>query len=152
MLNRRELIGLSVAACTLSGLPVSFAFSRASHRPDICIVDNTLKGSGEMADAFAQASQSVLFYREEPGGLWMHTIEPSLRRRARSIAGFTSAESLFCLQYLTRDYGLSLTAHIVGRGVLNGFNQTDAELLDLRDPKYNDKPSAVTWLLVPTRG
>jgi hypothetical protein len=37
--------------------------------------------------------------------VWMHELEPRLRTGTLTIMGRTSAATLFCLDYLARDYG-----------------------------------------------
>lgn len=42
----------------------------------------------------------------DPGGPWMRTIEPRLRRGPVALAGLTPGPALFCIEFLARDYGL----------------------------------------------
>ena len=151
MLSRRQLIRNGVAASALSGLPVLKAFSAPLPRC-IAIVDTQLQGAGEFSALYGPASSALHPFASDPGQLWMRVIEPALRRRPVSIAGFTSAPTLFCLQFLTRDYGLVLTGHVKGAGELAAAGNREDELLDLRDPYFRDRAAGFTWRLVPQRG
>ena len=96
-----------------------FARSRAVGRPTVrvpsvaqlVIVDRALpEASAFAAHAIAAGHDTRLFDRDV-GALWMNEIEPRLRSGPVAIAGLTGAATLFCLDFLARDYG----AHVVQR-------------------------------------
>jgi len=152
MLSRRALIGNLCVTSALSGLPISAAFAAPSWRPMVAIVDKLLPGAPDMAARYRGARTEVQQFAGDPGKLWLQTIEPQLRAEPAAIAGYTSASTLFCLQYLARDYGLALKAHAQGVGELDAMAGSKSELLDLRDSTYSDRRAAYSWLLAPIRG
>jgi hypothetical protein len=151
MLNRRELLRNGLAASALGGLPLASAIAFPM-RPSIWIVDTRLAGAAETATAVSAGAFPLLRFDSDPGSLWMREIEPALRAGPTRIAGFTSAPTLFCLQYLARDYGLILAGHAVGAALPQAVIHNQRALIDLRDPRYADPAAAHTWLLEPQRG
>ena len=152
MLSRRALIRNMAVSSALSGLPIGVVFAAPSLRPAACVVDRLLPGSTEMSARFKGEPTAVHLFSGDPGKLWLQTIEPQLRAKPAVIAGYTSSSTLFCLQYLARDYGLTLKAHAKGVVEFDSIDGRESDLLDLRDPKYNDQRAAYTWLLAPIRG
>jgi hypothetical protein len=151
MLSRRQLIRNGVAASALSGLPILKAFTAPLPRC-IAIVDTELQGGDEFSALYRPVASSLHAFASDPGQLWMQVIEPALRRRPAAITGFTSASTLFCLQFLTRDYGLVLTGHVKGAGELAAVDYRQHALLDLQDPYFRDRAAGFAWRLVPQRG
>ena len=149
MLSRRKLIGDVCLTSVITALPIGIAFTAPSVRPAACIVDRRLPGSAKMSARFSWEAAAGHLFADDPGELWMSTLQPGLRNHPAAIAGFTSAPTLFCLQYLTRDYGLTLKAHAKGAVALDTIGAWESELLDLHDPRYNDPRAAYTWLLAP---
>lgn len=152
MLSRRAVIKNLCVTSAYSSLPIRAVFAAPSPRPAICIVDRLLPGSNEMSDRYELRPTTVHIFAGDPGKLWLQTIEPLLRTKPVAISGYTSASTLFCLQYLARDYGLSLSAHASGGVAIDLIASGESDLLDLRDPKYNGRLAAHSWLLAPKRG
>jgi len=151
MLNRRELLRHGLAVSALSGVPVSVAFCVSSVPPDAGLIDRRLPGAVEMTRRLRQSTDHLHFFSGDPGVLWMNTIEPALRTEPMTIAGFTSAPTLFCLQYLARDYGLILETQAIGVGDSVVTNEWQSGLLDLRDLPLSDPGIPLTWVLAPKR-
>jgi hypothetical protein len=152
MLSRRELIGSAVAASALSGLPTGIGATVSKDGTATCIVDRALQGSTEMIARFDGERLPVHVFSGDPGGVWMHRLEPLLRRHAVTIAGYTSASTLFCLQYLSRDYGLALKAYADGARALGAFADGESDIADLIDSRSRHQRGPMTWLLAPRRG
>jgi hypothetical protein len=117
MVNRRSFVAGSAALAALTAAP--FARSRAAGArtesapsgAQLVIVDRALpEASAFAAEAIAAGHDTRLFDRDV-GALWMNEIEPRLRVGPVAIAGFTGPATLFCLDFLARDYG----AHVVQR-------------------------------------
>jgi hypothetical protein len=152
MLSRRALIRNMCVTSAFSGLPLGAAFAAPGLRPAVGIVDSLLPGATEMSARFKGEPTAVHLFASDPGKLWLQIIEPQLRANPAAIAGYTSASTLFCLQYLARDYGLTLKGHAKGVLEFESISGRKSDLLDLRDPKYSDRLAAYTWLLAPIRG
>jgi hypothetical protein len=151
-LSRRALIENLLIASAVSALPARVAGAARSIHPAVAVVDKTLTGSADMSAAFNRMQSEVYLFEGDPGALWMHRLEPGLRRQPIVIAGYTSAPTLFCLQYLARDYGLELTADINRAASFDANPASRLDLLDLRDPQLRNQLAASTWLLAPQRG
>ena len=151
MLNRRELLRNGITVSVLNGLPIGITHSV----PPVCsaagVIDRRLTGAIEMTRRLRQSTDHLHFFSGDPGLLWMNTIEPALRTEPMRIAGFTSAPTLFCLQYLARDYGLILETQAIGVGDSVVTNEWQSGLLDLRDLPLNDPGIPLTWVLAPKR-
>jgi len=152
MLNRRELLRSGLAASALSGIPISVALAAPSFRPASFLVDSQLPDAAAMSAQPFRIPTTVQFFVGDPGQLWMNTIEPVLRVNPVVIAGYTSAPTLFCLQYLTRDYGLMLEACVTGARSLDAITERQSQLVDLRDARFSDPRAAYTWVLAPRKG
>jgi hypothetical protein len=150
-MQRRTFIGGLVIAPVVSGLPGSRVLAAETQRATLAIVDRNLEDASFMADRLVHESARLHTFAGDPGRLWMDTLEPELRRMPVSIAGYTSGATLFCLQYLTRDYGLELQWPAVTLEPQAAFDG-QAGLVDLRDSGYENSRAAVTWLLAPKRG
>jgi hypothetical protein len=100
----------SVLAAVIQGPPDSGSRSTALELTGLraFVVDAELSAGREFGTVAARAGLPVRVIRSDPGGFWMHELEPAWRRAPSAIAGFTSAPTLFCLQMLARTYGLDL--------------------------------------------
>ena len=110
MVDRRAFLTGSVAfAATLANWPARGAASALTSTvlgtPSVAIVDRRLAGGDALAaDARAQGLRVVEF-SGDVAGVWMRELEPRLRAGPLTIVGHTSAATLFCLDFLARDYG-----------------------------------------------
>jgi len=119
MADRRAFIqgGVSLVALTALPLPVVLAGSMAPfsadllRQPLLVLVDRNLDASATLAVEATAAGHRVFEFRSDVARLWMSEIEPRLRTGPLSVAGHTSAATLFCLETLAQDYG----AHAVRR-------------------------------------
>ena len=116
MVNRRSFVAVSAALAALIAMP--FARSREGQRTgrvpaavQLVIVDRALQDSSAFAAEAIAAGHDTRLFDRDVGALWMNEIEPRLRLGPVAIAGLTSAATLFCLDFLARDYG----AHVVQR-------------------------------------
>ena len=109
MTNRRAFIrnGASLATLAVLPLPAALAAPRASwiDGASLVLVDRSLDTSAAFAAAATADGHTVLSFGRDVAGLWMSVIEPRLRAGPVAIAGYTSAATLFCLDFLARDYG-----------------------------------------------
>lgn len=149
-MQRRTFIGGLAIAPAMSGLPFANLLAADMPRATLAIVDRDLADAIFMAEWFIHESVERHSFAGDPGRLWMETLEPELRRSPMTIAGVTSAATLFCLQFLTRDYGLELKspAPVAPKAGLNG----QPDLVDLRASEYQHTRAAITWLLAPKKG
>lgn len=152
MLNRRRLIRNGLATAAVSAMPWSAVFASQLSRPELALVDLALSDGRRMLARFAENDLTVLGFEADVGRRWVDVVEPQLRLNPVAITGFSSASTLFCLQYLSRDYGLSLKAHAAGPYLPATFSGALSELIDLNDPIYKNGDAACSWLLAPTRG
>jgi len=112
MVDRHAFLTGSVAfAATLATWPArGTASARTSTdlgvpEASVAIVDRRLAGGDALAaDARAQGLRVVEF-SGDVAGVWMRELEPRLRAGPLTIVGHTSAATLFCLDFLARDYG-----------------------------------------------
>ena len=116
MVNRRNFVAGSAALAALTAMP--FARSRAGQRTgrvpaavQLVIVDRALQESTAFAAEAIAAGHDTRLFDRDVGAQWMNEIEPRLRSGPVAIAGLTGAATLFCLDFLARDYG----AHVVER-------------------------------------
>ena len=117
MVNRRHFVASSAALAALAAVP--FARSRAAGQraaqvpggAQLVIVDRTLPAAAAFAAEAIAAGHDTRLFDRDVGALWMNAIEPRLRLGPVAIAGLTGAATLFCLDFLARDYG----AHVVQR-------------------------------------
>ncbi len=79
--------------------------------PAAVIVDRSLVGSRAFAAEARARGLPPLEFASDVAVLWMSALEPCFRAGPATIAGYTSAATLFCLELLARDYG----ARVVGR-------------------------------------
>ncbi len=117
MVNRRDFVAGSAALAGLTAVPMVPGFAApepvaampAAAR--LVIVDRALPQAAAFAAESVAAGQATRFFDRDVAGLWMNEIEPRLRAGPVAIAGLTGAATLFCLDFLARDYG----AHVVRR-------------------------------------
>jgi len=117
MVNRRNFVAGSAALAALTAVP--FASSRATgartesvpNAAQLVIVDRALPEASAFAAVAIAAGHDTRLFDRDVGALWMAEIEPRLRSGPVAIAGLTGAATLFCLDFLARDYG----AHVVQR-------------------------------------
>ena len=110
MIDRRAfLTGSVLAAATVATSPVlgaaSALTSTAVDVPSLVLVDRCVDGGDVLAAAARAQGLRVLEFSCDVAGVWMHELEPRLRTEPLAIIGRTSAATLFCLDYLARDYG-----------------------------------------------
>lgn len=118
MTNRRAFIRNGAALATLVALPLPVPLA-APHVPQVddaslVLVDRSLATSAALAAAAAAAGHTVLGFSRDVAGSWMSEIEPRLRAGPVTIAGHTSAATLFCLDLLARDYGARTVRRVDG--------------------------------------
>ena len=124
MVDRRAfLTGTGAFAAMLAMWPARVVASGATWTaagvPSVVLVDGRLDASDALAaDARAQGLRVVEF-SGDVAGVWMRELEPSLRAGALTIVGHTSAATLFCLDFLARDYGARTVQRAEHGGVVS---------------------------------
>ena len=114
-MNRRHFVqDAALLAASLAAWPVNAAAADVdpSGEAEIALVDRNLPGSAEFARAARARGMATLEFTGDVADLWMRELEPRLRGGPVAIAGYTSAATLFCLDFLARDFG----ARTVQRG------------------------------------
>jgi hypothetical protein len=76
------------------------------------VADASLDGSAALAAEAAGAGHAVFSFRSDVARLWMTEIEPRLRAGPITVAGHTSAATLFCLELLAQDYGAEVVRRV----------------------------------------
>jgi len=113
MVNRRDFVAGSAALAALTAVP--FGRTRAAGATtewvQLVIVDRALPDAPAFAARAIAAGHDTRLFDRDVGALWMNEIEPRLRLGPVAIAGLTGAATLFCIDFLARDYG----AHVVQR-------------------------------------
>jgi hypothetical protein len=132
------------------------------------VVDAVLSAGPAFGTVAARAGLPVRVIRSDPGGFWMHELEPAWRRAPSAIAGFTSAPTLFCLQMLARTYGLDLVhcaAHdpatpdagrawieaAVGAAVSMSREPSALAPIDPGEPRARASAIAFSWVIAKRR-
>jgi hypothetical protein len=109
MVDRRRFMQSSLAFYAALAAWEASGSSRRAAAPigsaSIVLVDRYLAGSTGFAADARLRDLDTLEFAGDVGGLWMREIEPRLRAGPVTIAGYTSAATLFCLDLLARDYG-----------------------------------------------
>jgi len=109
MLARRAFLQSTVALpAVLAGWPLKAserAASASAPAPDVAIADRGLDGSSSFISRARVNGSRPFEFANDVAGVWMRELEPRLRLSAVSIAGYTSAATLFCLELLALDYG-----------------------------------------------
>jgi len=126
MVDRRAFLTGTVFAAAVATWPVRGAASAPTRaavgmpEASVALVDRRLDGSDALAaDARAQGFRVVEF-SGDVAGAWMRELEPRLRAGSLTIVGHTSAATLFCLDFLARDYG-ARTVRRAERGAAVSF-------------------------------
>ncbi len=104
----------ALLAASSAAWPVHAALADADplDEAEIALVDRNLPGSAAFARAARERGMTALEFTGDVGDLWMRKLEPRLRSGPVAIVGYTSATTLFCLDFLARDFG----ARTVQRG------------------------------------
>ena len=110
MVDRRAFLTGSVfAAVTVATWPARGAASApawtAVEVPSVVLIDRCVDGGDVLAAGARAQGLCVLEFSCDVAGVWMHELEPRLRAGPLTIVGHTSAATLFCLDFLARDYG-----------------------------------------------
>ena len=111
MVDRRAFLAGSVfAAATVAtwsarGAAIAPKAATAAGSPSIALVDRSLAGGDRVAADARARGLGVVEFSCDVAGVWMHELEPRLRAGPLTIVGHTSAATLFCLDFLARDYG-----------------------------------------------
>ena len=123
MVDRRSFITSSVAFATavavgnhaharsLAGTPADTL--RVPTVSGVALVDRSLGGSAAFAAAARARGLVTLDFTADVARLWMHELEPRLRSEPTTIAGYTSAATWFCLDFLARDFGARTVQHTI---------------------------------------
>ena len=111
MIDRRAFLTGSVLAAAAATWPARGAANVLSRiaaglpEASLALVDRCLDGTAAfVAEARAQGF-CVVEFSGDVAGVWMRELEPRLRAGTLTIVGCTSAATLFCLDFLARDYG-----------------------------------------------
>jgi hypothetical protein len=109
MVDRRVFMrsGLVLAAGAL-GAPratLGTTASRSASIPDIALIDRRLAASDAFSAKLRSRGVTAVEFSSDAAGVWMREIEPRLRARPVTVEGLTGAATLFCLEFLARDYG-----------------------------------------------
>jgi hypothetical protein len=126
MVDRRAFLTGSVLAVAVASWPgrgVARAPTRsATHASEtsIALVDRSLDGSDAVVAQARARGLPVVEFAGDVAGVWMRELEPRLRAGPLTIAGHTSAATLFCLDLLARDYG-ARTVRRAERGAAVSF-------------------------------
>jgi hypothetical protein len=111
MVDRRVLLksGIGVAAALFGASRPAGADPAVAPgaSPDLVLVDRPLTGS--RAVSAAAHGGALVEFTSDAARAWMLEIEPRLREGPVVIEGYTSAATLFCLEFLARDYGAGVT-------------------------------------------
>ena len=131
MTNRRAFIRNGASLAALVALPMHLALGAPQRSQlvgaSLALADGSLETSAAFAAAAHAAGVPVHRFSRDVAALWMSAIEPHLRAGPATIAGHTSAATLFCLDLLARDYGASVVRRV-------------------------DERSAVTWIISSNPG
>jgi hypothetical protein len=114
-LNRRDFVqNAALLTASLAAWPVSAAAAEVDpfDAAEIALVDQNLPGGAAFAHAARARGMTTLEFTGDVADLWMRELEPRLRGGPVAIVGYTSAATLFCLDFLARDFG----ARTVQRG------------------------------------
>lgn len=149
-MNRRELLHNGLALSAIGSLAPGVVGGRTPP-VDFWLVDRQMPASTAIIAAAESSAAKVVPFSADPGTAWMRTLEPALRSAPLSVAGYTNAPVLFCLQVLTRDFGLTLTGLGEGEQVHESLEQVSDTPIDLRDPRFSNGRTAITWLMQPRR-
>ena len=112
MTSRREFLQAGLTGALVLG--VAPGAWPEPHLPTVeplykLIFDERLPASGDLARQLAGADAPMHAIRGDVTSLWFHDLYFRWRKGPASIAGVTTRESLFCLEILARDSGLSVS-------------------------------------------
>ena len=123
MIDRRSFLQSSIAlGAVLATLPASAR--TVATTVSLVLVDRQVVGSAEFAAAARARELQVLEFTGDVARLWMSEVEPRFRLGPLAIAGYTSAATLFCLDFLARDYG-ARTVERVAAGAVRWLISSD---------------------------
>jgi hypothetical protein len=115
MVDRRSFLTSTIAFATAVAVGnESEGRSNLSRAPDaafapaefaVALVDRQLRGSAGFAAAARARGLGTLEFTGDVAGVWMRELEPRLRAGPVAIAGYTTAATWFCLDFLARDFG-----------------------------------------------
>jgi hypothetical protein len=149
--SRRGFVGGTVALSGLVCAPLwastgqardSYLVTDGPIQPFRFVVDQTLPTATAIAVAAVRQGHTLLPVSGDPGPAWINVIEPRLRRAPAPLAGVRTGATLFCLEYLARDFGLRPAYRIED-------NVPDPDLADMVDLSDGRSTSVFTWLLAP---
>lgn len=113
--SRRGFVAGGVAISGLANAPLR-ALTECAHasvagpathdRPFRVVVDRMLPAAATFEAVTAAGGHDLLPISNDPGHAWMRVLEPRLRESPIVLTGMTTGATLFCLEYLGRDYGL----------------------------------------------
>jgi hypothetical protein len=110
MVDRRSFMTSAAAFATAvavgrasEGRPEASAPAPAE--PAIALVDRSLDGSAAFAAAARARGVATVEFTRDVATVWMRELEPRLRLGPAAIAGYTSAATWFCIDFLARDFG-----------------------------------------------
>jgi len=122
MIDRRSFMQSSVACgaalATWSVHVSSRPAGAANLAASIVLVDRHLEGATEFAADARSQGLDTFDFTGDVAGLWMRELEPRLRAGPVTIAGRTSAATLFCLDFLARDYGARTVERVADGAVI----------------------------------
>jgi len=125
MQTRRAFVQNGIAVAALAALPSARKAFAALPREALAsfkvVYDRTFSEGAVFGAAAARRGAPVHAFGGDPGPLWMHVLEPELRKGPVTVAGLTSAPSLFCFELLARDYGLGVVYRIEHERIGGGF-------------------------------
>ena len=131
MVDRRRFMQSSLAFYAALAAWGASSSSRRAAAPigsaSIVLVDRYLAGSTGFAAGARLRDLDTLEFAGDVGGLWMREIEPRLRGGPVTIAGYTSATTLFCLEKAVRN---SVVLGLVGAGGIGIELKTAFDLFD----------------------
>jgi hypothetical protein len=120
-LNRRNFVqDAALLAAAFAAWPVRPALAAVGSfdEAEIALVDRSLSDSAAFADAARVRDIPALEFTGDVADLWMRELEPRLRSGPVAIAGYTSAATLFCLDFLARDFGARTVRRVDAGGAV----------------------------------
>jgi hypothetical protein len=107
MVDRRVFMrsGLVLAAAALGGATLGATASPSAGIPDVAVIDRRLAASDAFGAKLRSRGVTPVEFSSDAAGVWMREIEPRLRAGPVTVEGYTGAATLFCLEFLARDYG-----------------------------------------------
>jgi len=127
MVDRRSFLksNIALAGVLLGGPLCRSAETRTSTAatawpPEtaLAIVDRQLDEAEAFISDTRRNGLRALEFEGDVAGLWMRELEPRLRSGPVAIAGYTSAATLFCLDFLARDFGARTVRRVDAGGAV----------------------------------